>query len=91
MSTPEARFEKLLEFPTLFVFRVVGLASPDFEPRCTSVVEEVLGRRIEAVQMRPSSNGKYCSVRLGVMALSADELRKVYDALGTIESVRLVL
>ena len=91
MTSSRARFERLLDFPTLFVFRVVGVAREGFSTRCAAVAQEVIGRRIEALEVRPSSNGTYCSVRLGVMALSADELRAIYDALGKIDGVRLVL
>ncbi len=91
MGDPRARFEDLLDFPTLFVFRVVGVADADFKGRCIALIQETLGRRVEAAETRPSSRGRYCSVRLCVTALSADELREVYQAFRGLEGVRLVL
>ena len=91
MSKPQARFEDLVEFPSLFVFRALGAASADLHQRCVRSVEQHLDRRVESVETAPSSKGAYVAVRVGVIVTSADEIRSTYDLLAKVEGIRMVL
>jgi len=91
MAQPQARFEELVEFPSVFVFRVLAHSAEDLEARCVAAVEAHLGRRVEAVSQAPSSKGAYTSVRIGVIVTSADEIRATYTMLGALPGVRMVL
>lgn len=86
-----SRLEELLEFPTVFVFRVVGPADTGLDQACRAAVRSTLGRAPEAVEVRPSSKGRWCSVRLGTTVVSADEIERLYGALRDLDGVRLVL
>jgi uncharacterized protein len=91
MTDQPTDLDALIEFPTTFVFRVMGEASADFADRCNRAVQRALSRPPEAVEVKPSSRGTYQSVRLGVTVVSSDEVRAVYAELHALEGVRLLL
>ena len=85
----DKRFEDLLDFPCLFVFRVV--AHQGARAACEEKLREILSRPAEGVEIKPSSKGNYEVIRLGVTVISADEIRAVYAGMDTVEGVRMVL
>jgi putative lipoic acid-binding regulatory protein len=91
LSELPPRFEDLVEFPVLFVFRAVGAAEADFPGRCVAALTAALGRPPTSHELRPSAGGRFVGVHLGAMVASADELRAVYAALQALEGVRVVL
>ena len=95
MSDPnpaaQPRLEDPLEFPTVFVFRVMGPADAGLRDAVQAAVRATLDREAEGTEVRPSSKGKWCSVRVGVSVVDADEVRRLYDALRGIDQVRMVL
>jgi putative lipoic acid-binding regulatory protein len=91
MSQPQARFEDLVEFPSVFEFRALAHSADGVEARCVSAVEAHLGRRVETVGQASSSKGAYTSVRISVLVTSADEIRSTYAMLGALPGVRMVL
>ena len=84
----------LIEYPTAYTFKVVGVrehAFPDFVRR---LVSRALGRilhndRIRRV--RQSEHGKYQSVTLDVELIGESERRAVYHALWDSERVLFYL
>lgn len=92
MDTPrKATLEDLMEFPAELVLRVVGDRSEDLIVRCTDVVTGSLGRAPLHVDVQPSSQGNFQSVRLRVRVECADEVRTTSNALRAVTGVRLVL
>ena len=91
MSDPRARFEDLVVFPSVFTFRAVGAAEDAYLARCVARVEQLLGRPVERSDTRPSSQGRWVSVRLAVEVRTADEIRAVYAALHEVDGTRMVL
>ena len=91
MDDSRARFEDLVEFPAVFTFRAVGAAADDYLDRCLARVEELLERPVSRHEIRPSSHGRWVSVRIAVEVRSADEIRAVYGALHAIDGTRMVL
>lgn len=87
----EKRFEELLEFPCLFVFRVVAHNGQQTRLACEAVLRDMLSRPAEGVEVKPSSKGNYQVIRLGVTVISADEIRALYTALNEVDGVRMVL
>ena len=87
----EKRFEELLEFPCLFVFRVVAHTGEQTRLACEAVLQDLLSRPAEGVEIKPSSKGNYQVIRLGVTVISADEIRALYTALNDVDGVRMVL
>ncbi|MFT5686031.1 MAG: putative lipoic acid-binding regulatory protein [Myxococcota bacterium] len=87
----EKRFEELLTFPCLFVFRVIAHTGEETRLACEETLRTVLSRPAEGVEVKPSTKGNYQVIRLGVTVISADEIRSLYDALNAVEGVRMVL
>lgn len=71
----------LIEYPTFYTFKAMGLAGPDLRERIANHVAGVLGAvDAAAVTVRPSSAGKYESVSVHVYLRSEDERRRIYHA-----------
>jgi len=83
--------EDLLEFPTRFTFRAMGVAEETLVERCAQVVLDVTGRSAESVDQRESAAGRYRSVHLTVWMDTADQIRAIFAGLRALQGVRLVL
>ena len=72
----------LVEYPTLYTFKALGLAGPLLRARVVAHVEKALGLVVDPaqVQVRPSKGGKYESVSVQAPLQSEDERRRVYEA-----------
>lgn len=90
-ETPRIPLEMLIDFPSLFVFRVVAGWSEELPQRCRVLVEEALGREIEALEHVLSGGGRYGSVRVSVQVTSADDVTVVYAALRQVPQLRMLL
>ena len=78
----------LIEYPTLYTFKAMGLAGVTFVERIRGLVEGVLGKLEDgAVATRPSSGGKYVSVSFHVFLEREEQRRKVYEAFHADKSV----
>jgi putative lipoic acid-binding regulatory protein len=84
-ATPPARSAvapqaPLIEFPTFYTFKAMGLAGT-VRDRVLQLVAEVLGEvDPKATTVRPSSAGKYESVSVHVYLKSEDERRRIYES-----------
>ena len=71
----------LIDYPTHYTFKAMGLAGAPFVHRIRVLVERVLGPLgDEACSERPSSAGKYISVSVHVFLRSEEQRRKIYEA-----------
>jgi len=84
-------FEELLDFPSLFVFRVIADSGAAIQVAIIAAAEASLGRSIEGVESKPSAKGRYTVHRVGAMVISAAEIRATYTALHEVDGVRMVL
>ena len=82
MSASGSENKPLLEYPTLYTFKALGLAGPLLRARVVAHVEKVLSLVVDPaqVQVRPSTGGKYESVSVQASLRSEDERRRVYEA-----------
>lgn len=64
------------KYPSQRVFNAVGLGGDGFQANMLKAVEDVVGTvHVECVSERPSSGGKYVSVRIGpVWVESGDQV-----------------
>jgi putative lipoic acid-binding regulatory protein len=64
------------KYPSQRVFNAIGLGGDGFRANMLAAVEEVVGTvHVECVSQRPSSGGKYVSVRIGpVWVESGDQV-----------------
>ncbi|ABR91803.1 Uncharacterized conserved protein [Janthinobacterium sp. Marseille] len=84
--------ESLIEYPSDFPIKVMGLAHDQFVPTIIDVVvvhdPEFHEGRIE---QRPSSAGNYLSLTVTVRATSREQLDNLYRALSSHPMVKYVL
>ena len=89
---PEAPRPSLIEFPSDFPIKIMGLRSDDFAQTILDVVlrhaPDFDGRSME---MRPSSKGNYLSLTCTVRATSQEQLDALYRELSAHPSVKVVL
>lgn len=86
----KTRLNELLEFPCPFTYKVMGLA----HPQLVNQVIEVVQRHAPgdySPQVKPSSQGNYHSVSITINATHAEQVEKLYEELGNIDIVRMVL
>ena len=86
MST---NFDQLLTFPTLFVFRIIAKNKDGIVEECSASLLEIFST-IEGTKQIPSKSGKYLRIQLVVTALDGAQLYRGYDALKTVEGIRMV-
>lgn len=88
----EDRKESLIEFPTDFPIKVMGVRSDDFAQAILAVVlrhaPDFDGGTME---MRPSSKGNYLSLTCTVRATSQAQLDDLYRELSAHPLVKVVL
>ena len=89
--TDKPRLEDLVDFPSVFTFRIVARSSESLRMTCRDLVEGTLGREARDVQEQPSKNGSFTSVRVAATVETADEIRSVYQALQQVEGLQLLL
>lgn len=84
--------ESLIEYPSDFPIKVVGIMHDEFAQTIVEVVT-VHDPDFHAgkVEMRPSSAGKYLSLTLTVRATSRNQLDDLYRALSSHPMVKFVL
>lgn len=84
--------ESLIEYPSDFPIKVVGVMHDEF---AQNIVELVVLHDPDfhagKVEMRPSTQGKYLSLTLTIRATSREQLDNLYRALSTHEHVKFVL
>jgi putative lipoic acid-binding regulatory protein len=71
----------LIDYPTHYTFKAMGLAGAEFVARVRGLVESVMGKLADdALVERPSSGGKYVSVSIHCFLENEDQRRAVYHA-----------
>ncbi|CFR10581.1 DUF493 family protein YbeD [Yersinia kristensenii] len=86
----KTKLNELLEFPCPFTYKVMGIA----EPQLVNQVVEVVQRHAPGdytPQVKPSSKGNYHSVSITITATHIDQVETLYEELGNLELVRMVL
>jgi uncharacterized protein len=86
------RIEKLLEFPTVFPLKVMGLRVDHFAQEISKVVStHIFDFDPGTIEMRASSKGTYLSVTLMLRVESRDQLEAVYRDVSAHPLVKIVL
>ncbi|HDL8790019.1 DUF493 family protein YbeD [Yersinia enterocolitica] len=86
----KTKLNELLEFPCPFTYKVMGIA----EPQLVNQVVEVVQRHAPGdytPEVKPSSKGNYHSVSIAITATHIDQVETLYEELGNLELVRMVL
>ena len=84
--------ESLIEYPSDFPIKVVGIMHDEFTDRIVQmIIEHDPTFDAGKVEMRPSSQGNYLSLTVTVRATSHEQLDNLYRALSGHEMVKFVL
>jgi putative lipoic acid-binding regulatory protein len=93
-STPQEnpRTESLIEYPSLFPIKVMGLKVDGMVHAVTSIAEQ-FDPTFDAtsVELRESTGGKYLGVTITVTATSREQLDDLYRTLTSHPMVKVVL
>ncbi|XBC39655.1 MAG: DUF493 family protein YbeD [Buchnera aphidicola (Chaetogeoica yunlongensis)] len=86
----KSKLEKMLKFPCLFTYKVIGLAQPELVDKIIKIIQRKLpGDYIP--QIRSSNKGNYLSISITICARTFEEIESLYYDLGNINTVRMVL
>lgn len=88
----QARKDSLIEYPSRFPIKVMGVKADGFVHALTAIAEE-FDPTFDAstVELRPSAKGTYLGVTLTVTATSREQLDNIYRALAANPMVKVVL
>jgi putative lipoic acid-binding regulatory protein len=84
--------QSLIEYPSQFPIKVMGLNVDGFVHAMTTIAEQFDPAFDAAtVELRPSKGDKYLGVTLHITATSRDQLDELYRTLSTHPMVKMVL
>ena len=86
----KTNLKELLEVPCSFTYKVMGEAKPELVEQVVEVVQRHAPGDYTP-QVKPSSKGNYHSVSITINATHIDQVEILYEELGNIEIVRMVL
>jgi uncharacterized protein len=73
----------LIEYPTVYTFKVMGRQEHGFREYVRQLFKRAMGTDIsnDSISEQPSTMGKYLSVTVSVYLLSEDQRRAIYEQL----------
>jgi putative lipoic acid-binding regulatory protein len=73
----------LIEYPTVYTFKVMGRQAPDFTDYVRDLFRGLMGSEIspDSIREQPSSKGTYVSLSVSVYLLSEEHRRSIYTRL----------
>jgi putative lipoic acid-binding regulatory protein len=83
--------DDLVDFPSVFTFRVVARATDTLKGQVKEIVEKCLSRPAMNVGTQASSSAKFASIRVTVTVIDADEIRDTYAALREVPDLKMLL
>ncbi|MGQ0504849.1 MAG: HP0495 family protein [Myxococcaceae bacterium] len=83
MTTGEEDKKPLIEYPTVYTFKVMGKQEHGFREYVRQLFKRLMGQDVpaESFTEQSSSMGKYLSVSVSVYLLSEDQRRSIYTQL----------
>ena len=91
-AAPTPRQESLIEYPSLFPIKVMGVKVDDLVHAITHIAHQ-FDPKFDAstIELRESKGGKYLGVTITVTATSREQLDELYRTLSTHPMVKVVL
>jgi len=91
-SPVDARKESLIEYPSAFPIKVMGVKTDGLVHAITQIAEQ-FDPNFDAttIELRTSKAGNYLGITITVMATSREQLDDLYRALSTHPMVKVVL
>lgn len=91
-TPPVPRQESLIDYPSLFPIKVMGLKVDGLVHAITHVAHQFdPAFDASTIELRESKGGKYIGVTITVMATSREQLDELYRTLSTHPMVKVVL
>jgi uncharacterized protein len=91
-TPPTPRQESLIEYPSLFPIKVMGLKVDGLVGAITHIAHKFdPAFDASTIELRESSGGKYLGVTVTVTATSREQLDELYRTLSTHPMVKVVL
>ncbi len=87
----QSSFDDLLNFPHLFIFRIVAENGSDVLERCVEALEQSFGRKVTSTESLPSKTGRFLRLHIAMITLNGAEIYAGYDALRKVEGIRMAL
>lgn len=84
------KFDELLEFPSTFSFKVMGIAEPQMILDVLAVIQKQAPGDYSP-KVKPSSKGTYQSLTIPVTVTSKEHIEAIYSELNNLELVRCIL
>lgn len=98
LLSPEApsgggsRMDSLIEYPSLFPIKVMGLRQEGLVQAITRIAHALDPQfDVRTVELRESKGGKYLGITITVTATSREQLDELYRTLSTHPMVKVVL
>ncbi len=86
----KTKLNELLEFPCPFTYKVMGVARPELIDDVVEVVQRHAPGDYTP-EVKPSSKGNYHAVSITITATHIEQVEALYEELGKIDRVRMVL
>jgi putative lipoic acid-binding regulatory protein len=85
--------EDTVEFPTVFIMKVIGVNDPTFAIDTINAIAFVLGETPEKIDfnIKETSGGKYVSITISPVFNKADEIYAAYEAVSKDSRVKFVM
>lgn len=81
-----------IEFPCLYPIKIIGVASTGFREEVVMAVEQHTGKiSNDLIELQPSKQNTYVSVRITIAATGVDQLQNIFDDLKAIDAVKMVI
>ena len=91
-TAPKPRQESLIDYPSLFPIKVMGVKVDGLVEAITHVAHQFdPAFDASTIELRESKGGKYIGVTITVMATSREQLDELYRTLSTHPMVKVVL
>ena len=91
-ESQDSRKESLIEYPSLFPIKVMGLKVDGYVQAITHIAHQFdPAFDASTIELRESKGGKYLGVTITVTATSREQLDELYRTLSTHPMVKVVL
>ncbi|MEH6358538.1 MAG: DUF493 domain-containing protein [Pseudomonadales bacterium] len=92
MTDQEQQEAPKIEFPCEYPIKVVGRSAPDYKQFVIGVIlKHAADLDLDTVELQPSRNGNFSSVRFTIIATGVDQLEAIFEELKASGRVTMVI
>jgi len=91
-SLGDTRKDSLIEYPSLFPIKIMGVKADGFVHAITTIAEQFdPGFDASGIELRDSKGGNYLGITITITATSREQLDELYRTLSSHPMVKVVL